>query len=269
MSGQFWIRSGQGAHVGPFDAQQIRGFVQSGQLTATMDISKDGVSWINAAKVKGLFPPPPPVEIDDFSTPPAPVFSAPPTPTPAPRPNAGPPPIYASAPTSLPPPLPAASPQANANAGSADPGLLSQLVHVKTVWLWFLSMATFGIYLLLWLYRNARTIEQVTKAKLTGDAYILWMAFLLACNIATRGSDPQDAYSALFILLLNSITGLALFIMLVVWAYKAKRALESYAREQLGIHWHLNAFWTFIFNIFYINYCINDLPDAYRRLGGR
>lgn len=55
MANQFWIRGSKGV-LGPFDQLQVRGLVAIGELTLTMEISTDSVSWQPAGKVRGLFP---------------------------------------------------------------------------------------------------------------------------------------------------------------------------------------------------------------------
>lgn len=268
MSVQFWI-SGSNGVTGPFDAQQIRGLAQGGQLTPDMDISKDGVAWNNAGKIKGLFPPPKPPEIDDFAAvaPTAvPVHMQPATP-----------PVSAARPSApISPSIPSAPRQQGdyrIDGNRNDPGLLSRLINLKTFWFWFLATATYGIYVVVWLYRNSRIIEQVTNTKIVGDKYILWMAFLIACMVGNQ-TEAANAISHptaqnMSALKVGGIANIAFVVMVIVWAYKAKNALESYVREQLGIHWQLNSAWTFFLSVFYINYCINDLPDAYRKLGGK
>jgi hypothetical protein len=66
MEQKFWIRGVNGVG-GPYDSTQIRGLVARKQFTADMDISKDGVAWQNAGRIKGLFPPPESVQINDFA----------------------------------------------------------------------------------------------------------------------------------------------------------------------------------------------------------
>ena len=48
-------------------------------------------------------------------------------------------------------------------------------------------------------------------------------------------------------------------VMFLVWAFKAKKSLQAYALNEFKFELKMNPFYTFIFNIYYIVYCINDM----------
>lgn len=127
---QFWIRSGTSV-VGPFDALKIRELVASGQLKPDMEISKDGVAWHNAGQVKGLFPPPKPAEIDDFSA----ESPLPAAPAPVPHGNVAVPPAYVRPTANVPPPLPSAP---IASGDAVDAGIwwrmAAYMIDIPVVW---------------------------------------------------------------------------------------------------------------------------------------
>ena len=58
---------------------------------------------------------------------------------------------------------------------------------------------------------------------------------------------------------------IASWVLYIVWSFKAKAALQEYALNEHKIDLRMNAFYTFIFTIYYINYCVNDLPEAKRK----
>jgi hypothetical protein len=62
--------------------------------------------------------------------------------------------------------------------------------------------------------------------------------------------------------LLISLPGNVLY---VVWAFKAKQALQEYCLDEFKIDLKVNLFYTVLMNVFCINYCINDLPEAQRK----
>lgn len=66
-----------------------------------------------------------------------------------------------------------------------------------------------------------------------------------------------DALSGILIVAANALY--------IVWAFKAKNALSEYALSEHKIDLRMNAFYTFFLNVFYINYCINDLPEEQRK----
>lgn len=72
------------------------------------------------------------------------------------------------------------------------------------------------------------------------------------------GYDPTSDT----LLALSGILSLACAVMYVVWAFKARDALRQYALNTFRFDLKMNAFYTVIFNVFYITYCINDMQQA-------
>lgn len=67
------------------------------------------------------------------------------------------------------------------------------------------------------------------------------------------------------LILIGSLLSLAGAVLYIVWAFRARAALQEYALNEHKIDLRMNGFYTFIFNVYYINYCINDLPEALRK----
>lgn len=136
---------------------------------------------------------------------------------------------------------------------------LKDKINTKTWNLVLLSFATAGIYLLLWLYKNNKIISDTTKVRLVDDVYIIWIAVCvgLSSALANLGTVTLD-----FTSIVLSLAGGVLY---VVWAFKAKTALTEYALNEHKIDLRMNAFYTFVFSLYYINYCINDLPEEQRK----
>ena len=53
---------------------------------------------------------------------------------------------------------------------------LKDKINTKTVHFVLLSIATSGIYTILWLYKNYRVIDSTTKIKTANDMYVIWIA---------------------------------------------------------------------------------------------
>ncbi|PSU16352.1 DUF4234 domain-containing protein [Photobacterium kishitanii] len=133
---------------------------------------------------------------------------------------------------------------------------LKNNINTKTLNLFLLSIATMGIYPLLWLYRSNLTISDITKSKITGDTYIIWIAVCVGL-----GGFFSRHNQSLF-LVLGAILSISSTILYIVWAFKAKKALQKYALNEFRFELKMNIFYTFFFNVYYINYCVNDLPEA-------
>jgi hypothetical protein len=136
---------------------------------------------------------------------------------------------------------------------------LKDRIGNKTLNIVLLSIATAGIYPLLWLWRNVRVINEVTGHQTATDVYLIWMAVCAGLSGVFAGNE--DLFSALICLGLS----VALAVLYIVWAFAAKRALQDYALTRHGVDLRMNGFYTFLFTAYYINYCINDLPEAKRK----
>lgn len=136
---------------------------------------------------------------------------------------------------------------------------LKEKLNTKTLHLVLLTIATFGIYPLLWLTRHYETFNRITKKPTIDMNNIVWMAVCLGIGSSLSGSHNE---SINLIVLLSFLT---VSILEIVWAFKAKAALQEYVLNEFKIELRMNAFYTFGLTIFYINYCINDLPEVLRK----
>ena len=75
--------------------------------------------------------------------------------------------------------------------------------------------------------------------------------------------DPYGYDSTGDILLaISGLLSVACAVMYVVWAFKARTALRHYVLNTFRFDLKMNAFYTVLFNVFYITYCINDMQQA-------
>ncbi|WMN61538.1 hypothetical protein NI389_20855 (plasmid) [Pseudoalteromonas xiamenensis] len=132
---------------------------------------------------------------------------------------------------------------------------LKEQVNTKTTNFVLLSIATAGIYLILWLFKNSKIIASITKKELVDDNYPIYIAVCVGLGGTFQGSGVAavDAVAGLL-----SISSAVLYIL---WAFRAKTALQEYATNEYKIDLRMNGFYTFLFNVYYINYCINDLAE--------
>ncbi|MDO9177669.1 MAG: DUF4234 domain-containing protein [Agitococcus sp.] len=137
--------------------------------------------------------------------------------------------------------------------------VLKDAIVCKTLMMALLTVATAGLYPLLWLYRHYRTIDEVTQVKTASDTLVIWIAVCIGIGgvLMHSGDDASAGFGLLVSLVAN--------ILYIVWAFKAKAALEEYALREFKVDLRMNAFYTFVLNVFYINFTINSLPDALRR----
>ena len=130
---------------------------------------------------------------------------------------------------------------------------LKETINTTTLKLVLLAIVTGGIYLLLWMYRHCANIEQITKSKIAGETFFIWVAVLcgLGSQFQTIGGDAS---------VIGSILVFAYSVLVIVWAFKARKALEQCAVSH-KIFLKMGTLYTILFNVLYINYCINKLPE--------
>lgn len=137
---------------------------------------------------------------------------------------------------------------------------LKDRIDSKTLNFVLLTIASMGMYTLLWVYRANQIISDVTKARIVDYTYFVWITICLGLGgtLSTLVEDPSLA-------LIGALISLAANVMFIVWAFKARKVLIEYALAEHRIYLSMNIFYTLIFSSFYINYCINDLPEEKRR----
>jgi hypothetical protein len=109
----------------------------------------------------------------------------------------------------------------------------------------------------MWIYRNHSIISKTTKYDVFSDTYAILMAVCVGLTSLSGVDENLD--------LLLTIPSLALFVFYLIFSFKCKKALQSYALNEYKIDLKMNVFYTILFNQFYINYCINDLPEAQKK----
>lgn len=132
---------------------------------------------------------------------------------------------------------------------------LKDNINIKTINLVLLSIATFGIYNILWLNDNYKIIDKVTKIKTADSNFIIWLAVCWGLSEFFTGLDEP------ILDLISIFLALAYIILELVWVFRVKNALQEYAFNNYKIDLNMNVFYAFLFNIFYINYCINELAE--------
>ncbi|CAM3604535.1 hypothetical protein CCOS865_00433 [Pseudomonas reidholzensis] len=140
-----------------------------------------------------------------------------------------------------------------------SPSELMNKVDRKTLHLVLLCAVTGGLYLLIWLYKTNQHLLEATGQRLCSETYIIWI-----CVCAGLGGalvSDEDVYVAG----LGGLLSIASWVLYIIWSFNARTLLVSYAHSKGQTHFSMNAFYTFLFNLYYINYCINELGETDRR----
>ncbi|MCP3706800.1 hypothetical protein M3I54_07335 [Paraburkholderia sp. CNPSo 3274] len=135
-----------------------------------------------------------------------------------------------------------------------------------TVFPLFVTVGIFGlgIWPVMYLSMREKRINEALGAELIPHWVSVTQVALLSATLFLKffggWVDSDDIVG------LSVLTSLAMGVMWIVFAFRAKATLESVVVNQWQItSYRLNPLWTFFFSLFYIVYCLNDLPEAVRR----
>lgn len=136
---------------------------------------------------------------------------------------------------------------------------LKDAINTKTLNFVLLTIATAGIYSIVWLFINTPKIEKTSGKKVADNTFLIWLAVCvgLGGSFANQGDEILDVIAGLLTI--------ASWVLYIIWAFKAKAVLQEYVLNEHKIDFKMNGFYTFLFTVYYINYCINDLPEAKRK----
>ncbi|HTN29884.1 MAG TPA: DUF4234 domain-containing protein [Pseudomonas sp.] len=138
----------------------------------------------------------------------------------------------------------------------ADLKELENSFGIKTLNFVLLTIVTAGIYGIVWMFRFSPAMGKAAGKEVASEVFLIWMAVCSGLSTIFAGSGEE---------LLDIISGLlaiAYMVIVIVFSFKAKAVLQSYAVEKHGIELRMNSFYTFLFTYFYINYCFNDIPNV-------
>lgn len=137
---------------------------------------------------------------------------------------------------------------------------LKEQINTKTSLLVFLSIASMGVYPIMWLYHNLRKFDSITKTKTVDDNYFTSMAICLGISYYMQTLVNQE-----FFIFMGFFLGFIVGVLYIVLAFKMKKNLENYCLNEYKIDLNMNGFYTFLFTILYINYIINEMPDIEKK----
>lgn len=146
-----------------------------------------------------------------------------------------------------------------------DINSLKNSINTKILNLVLLTAITGGIYPLMWLFLNQRKLTEAIKDNFVDSNYPIWIAIAtglgwLLSDFSYEISDEETILDHIATLLT-----LASGIMYIVWGFKAKAALQAYVLKEFKFELKMNPFYTFLFNVYYIVYCVNSMESEYQK----
>ena len=106
---------------------------------------------------------------------------------------------------------------------------LKDKLDTKTLNFALLGLVTGSIYNILWMNKATQIIAESTKTKLVDNTYIIWVSVCLGMSYLLSGTGDE------IVSILSGILTIASMVLHVVWAFKARAALTSYALNEYRI----------------------------------
>lgn len=136
---------------------------------------------------------------------------------------------------------------------------LKDSINTKTLNLVLLTVVTAGIYAIVWMFLNTPKLEKVASKKIADNTFLIWLAVCVGLGgaLTSTGEESLDIIAGLLTI--------ASWVLYIIWSFRAKSALQEYALTEHKVDLRMNGIYTFFLTIYYINYCVNDLPEAQRK----
>ena len=146
-----------------------------------------------------------------------------------------------------------------------DINSLKNSLDTKVLNFVLLTAVTGGIYPLMWLFLYQRKLTEAMKDNFVDSNYPLWIA--IATGLGWFLSDISYEISNEETILDHNATLLsfASVVMYIVWGFKAKASLQDFVLKEFKFELEMNVFYTFLFNVYYIVYCVNSMESEYQK----
>ena len=155
---------------------------------------------------------------------------------------------------------PYAAPEADIALPSSETALdIIKTLPRLTVWAVIgLSLITFGIYSIYWLYNRSEKFNAVLSEELripnwTIKGAIISYIVYMVCSIGASFIPDLGLLTALFL-----VVYVVLFVM---WIYKFRGAMNTLTETQRGDKVWVGPILTFFINVYYFQYKINQIHD--------
>lgn len=136
----------------------------------------------------------------------------------------------------------------------------------KTIYFLLLNLVTGGSYSYIWLIERYKIFNELFGKNVVSRKKILYLASLWGMYglLHTFSLISKGGFSYMF-----SLVGLLICICWIVemmmLGLKLGKELDIYYVKTFKVDLRINKFYLITFNLFYINYCINELDEIERK----
>jgi Domain of unknown function (DUF4234) len=136
-------------------------------------------------------------------------------------------------------------------------GLKSQ-VGEGTLKMVLLGIVTFGIYKVIWLLERYKIFNEMSGREAIGKSFILVMPVMMGLGhllmLIAIGAGTYNGSS-------SSIFDFVWMIMIIVASFRISKIMEFFYLQKFGLDLKFNPVYLVLFDVYYINYCINELEE--------
>ncbi|MDT3569899.1 hypothetical protein [Cronobacter sakazakii] len=143
--------------------------------------------------------------------------------------------------------------------------LLKNNLDTKVLSFVLLTAVTGGIYPLMWLFLNQQKLTEAMKDNFVDSNYPLWIAAVTGLGWFLSDFSYEISDEDNILDYIAALLSLASVVMYIVWGFKAKTALQAYTLKEYKFELKMNIFYTILFNVYYIVYCINSMESECKK----
>lgn len=140
-----------------------------------------------------------------------------------------------------------------------DINSLAVSIDTKIMNFILLTIVTGGIYPMMWLYLNQTKLTEKMNNNFVAKNYPIWLAIVIGLGWFLTDLSHAVSNSETVLDNIANLLSAASVVMIIVWSFKAKSALQAYALNEFKFELKMNPFYTIVFGICYIVYCINNM----------
>lgn len=142
-----------------------------------------------------------------------------------------------------------------------DTGDLSVFPRFTTWAVFGLTIITLGIYAMYWLYNRTRKLNSICDDRIANGFVAAAIGVYVASGVSSIVVSVADPYSTSgSLMLIDSLLGIASYILTLVWVYKFRNRLNRITNSQGKPTW-AGPILTFFFSVFYLSYKVNQHLD--------
>ncbi|MEJ2692411.1 MAG: DUF4234 domain-containing protein [Candidatus Thiodiazotropha sp.] len=127
----------------------------------------------------------------------------------------------------------------------------------STWFVFFLSLATLGLYILYWLYHRTRILNRLKGISPISDTFIFLSLGFNVVSIPVNIGEAFVKHNQEYILASN-ILYIVSTLLLLIWAFKFRHSLNDFLEKSPHPSSRLGPVFTFLFQSLYLSYKINQ-----------